>query len=454
MLKGQAEIILTNADGTEQRMMEDNMFTNAINNLVNCSQFYFLHNKNDSYAKYLSSLTPIWKHLLGGILLFRDPIPEDVNTIIPPNGNKNTGYASNTANAIATNNLLGSYNEYESGLMDDGSYRHVWEWNTSQANGTTSCICLTSRLGGLCGWDSDTEPTNATFLASLISMDGETTSSTVNLGVGNTGNKIVDIESTDDYFRMILATRVYENNIYKPQIIELKFLKKVTLKSKYGNYYRTTTTIDMPKYYYGSLPIDYFTPNAKEHIFSYGYTPNGGTESYIVVINLLNKEVTRHTVSKIGNATEFAVAVINGYAYIPRGSVLYKVNLTDGTVKEIILPTSCYSVVIMENKLLLCEDGSDHWGKTLIYELDNDVVNGYVKLDRISTSGETSLIHTTVNMLPVIDACYAYKYAGNNLPSYIPHIITPYLATINNLATPIVKDNTQTLKVIYTTKEV
>lgn len=455
MLKGQAEIILTNADGTEQRIVEDNMFTNALKNLVESSKPYTYGQTGDGYTKYLSSITPAWKHMLGGVLLFRDPIPEDVDTIIPPNGNKNTGYASNTANAVATNNLLGSYNTYESGPTDDGKgYTHVWEWNTSQANGTTSCICLTSRLGGLCGWDSDTEPTNQTFIMPLYTLNAapDATIGSGNFGFnkGNIGNKVVDVETTDDYNKIVIAGREYINNKYVLILHEFKIPIKVDLFTTFGNYYYTKTSIDMQNYYYNYFEPSRIIPNSKEKQISYSYTSGGKT--YCVVFDLTTNTPKRYELDfVVGNNTNMSTAVINNIAYIIYGAMLHKVNLTDNSHIEIELPFGCSIMTIIENKLFLFES-SYCYGKTVILDLGTDTVIG-VTYTKSAASGAIFKLQTNAHKLPIIDGCYSYQYAGNDNPSYLPQIITPYLATINNLATPIIKDNTQTLKVKYTIRE-
>ena len=44
--------------------------------------------------------------------------------------------------------MRGSMNQTESKKIDNG-YRFVWDFTTSQANGTISCVALTHKFGGL-----------------------------------------------------------------------------------------------------------------------------------------------------------------------------------------------------------------------------------------------------------------------------------------------------------------
>lgn len=148
MFKGTAEIVLTKNDGTQRKITENNMFTNAIENILTPPSWWFALESSSgvngaNFSGYLKGVLPIYKNLLGGIMLFENPLEENVDNIFPPISNNNLGYAGNTANANKDNNCLGSYNEYESGIQDDGSYTHCWEWNTSQTtrrNGVDSKV--------------------------------------------------------------------------------------------------------------------------------------------------------------------------------------------------------------------------------------------------------------------------------------------------------------------------
>ena len=90
---------------------------------------------------------PICPNTIGGILLFQDAITEDENTIYAPSSNQCIGYASNDVNATA-NVLRGSLNLTESKATDKG-YKFVWDFTTSQGNGTITAVCLTHKQGGV-----------------------------------------------------------------------------------------------------------------------------------------------------------------------------------------------------------------------------------------------------------------------------------------------------------------
>ena len=69
------------------------------------------------------------------------------NKYYAPSANPCVGYASNDVNAT-TNIMRGSMNLTETKKLDNG-YRFVWDFTTSQANGTISCIALTHKWAGI-----------------------------------------------------------------------------------------------------------------------------------------------------------------------------------------------------------------------------------------------------------------------------------------------------------------
>ena len=92
---------------------------------------------------------PFWANLVGGIFLFRDAIT--VGQEFMPAGNKMVGNGSYGVSNNGTPVELGSYNAIESSATTSG-ITQVYDFTTSQANGTIGCVCLTSADGGLIGY--------------------------------------------------------------------------------------------------------------------------------------------------------------------------------------------------------------------------------------------------------------------------------------------------------------
>lgn len=145
-LKGHAKIELTNVETGEVEVHEDdNMVTNALHEL--------LSSRGDFISTAIPELMNATKdnsvinRLTCGLLMFNSTIEESVNIIEPPAGIELVACASkegyNGANIMA-----GSYNLDESGFTDEGGYKHVWDFSTSQGNGEIACIGLTTNTGG------------------------------------------------------------------------------------------------------------------------------------------------------------------------------------------------------------------------------------------------------------------------------------------------------------------
>lgn len=106
-----------------------------------------------TYSQAESQLTPVYDHALGGVLLFPEPITEDVNNIYAPANNQPVAIGSNDG-YTGEDARRGSFNSIDSGIIhEEGTnkelgFRYVWDFPTSAGNGPISCICLTSVFGG------------------------------------------------------------------------------------------------------------------------------------------------------------------------------------------------------------------------------------------------------------------------------------------------------------------
>lgn len=447
MLKGKAEIILKNADGSEQRVVEQNMFTNALENIIKGCGTYLAANPNCGQTQLLNQITPVYEHLLGGVLLFENPIPEDVNTIYPPVGNKNVGYANNKANSVANNKLLGSYNTAESGEIENG-YRHVWDFNTAQANGTISCICLTSRHGGGCGWDSGDTPTNGSFIAQINCMadtnvSGSPAINRISLPT-NTINLIYDMSETDTEY-LIKGALV---EIAKTTLREIRIPKLIGVKGKYPEL-SPVTIAEITNPVTSGFACGAVGVNPTEHKMAFS-----GNSNNIFKAVIYDLETYEATVYDFGNLAELGLVynaamnktlVKGNYIYALKSNTVYKLNLETLEIEATItLPNNCVHLIDMDNRILATQYVE---AKGYVYIIVDDAIVGNVSV----STADISIANFVTGLAPV-------NFASVNVYSsqtYIyQNIITPYLATINNLATPIIKDNTQTLKIVYEITEV
>lgn len=142
-MHGHMTLILTDVHTGEKEVIEeDNMMTNALQE----------HFKNLGFLNFPNvNQNNMVEELLGGVLGFDSEISENANNIHCPAGVKMTfnGSIGILNNSAPTE--LGSYSPDESGWQNDGSYIQTYDYTTSQANGTINCVCLTGKDYGYIG---------------------------------------------------------------------------------------------------------------------------------------------------------------------------------------------------------------------------------------------------------------------------------------------------------------
>ena len=179
MLKGKTVIELTDVHTGKKEHYEDtNLVTEAAMDVLNCNIKGMLYNGTTFNGSTGDDwMLPLKKNIMGGILLYQNALEERADTIYAPLDNPLIGYASDDANN--TEDIRrGSRNLTESKEVD-GGYRFVWDFATSQANGTISAICLSNTLflNGTIAEESwfDDDITPALFKEELLSGSGDIT---------------------------------------------------------------------------------------------------------------------------------------------------------------------------------------------------------------------------------------------------------------------------------------
>lgn len=116
-----------------QKVEKENMVTNAIKNML---QAYAATNQ-------MGNIMPLATAGLGGIMLFDEELDADPDNVLFPMNAHLVGYGTQGVNT--TNTMQGSKNVAESSVQlgEDGRSRTVWDFGTSQANGTIKSIALT-----------------------------------------------------------------------------------------------------------------------------------------------------------------------------------------------------------------------------------------------------------------------------------------------------------------------
>ena len=154
MLKGKTTFELTDVNTGEVEVIEDsNMITNGLQEFLRTYGYFGC----DVLSNDTVRTNSLWVNLLGGLFLFDTALDEDVNNTFMPAGVKMIGNGSKDVSNSGAVTELGSYNTSESGLQSDGSVKFVYDFSTSQANGSIACACLTSKIGGYIGMGNDSK---------------------------------------------------------------------------------------------------------------------------------------------------------------------------------------------------------------------------------------------------------------------------------------------------------
>lgn len=482
-MKGHTRIELKDVyTGKVQAVDEDNMVTLGLQKMLQPYAF----STNNFMAK-----NQIIGNAIGGLLLFEDSIEENINNYIPPSNNRMTGRGVYGKTYTGNVTELGSFNENESGLQDDGSVKLVWDFNTSQANGKISCVSLTSLLGGNLG------------LGDIV-YEKQNSLTMHKLGRVNCSYDACCMQYVSFDENMCLVGMPFSENM--PNVTgALKFKKarfpisNISLFDKCayrGNTNDGSVTIDMAndveelsfilpqeimntfgtsgnniQYKGGYIP--FFADGKIRFIFS-TYNQNVAADGifYLVIIDVAGnklevKQITNKTGCEIvysqqssNNSTNRSflannkIAVTSKYIFcigLKDGVYkLFRININDNTdVVELAYSKSSDNIVILmtTDEKIFFRDNNEGY----VIDVESCAVSFF---DYISTLWDT------------YDYTYQYMIHGNKMLlfkikneyreyTYIIEL-TQYpipIHTINNLATPVTKTSAHTMKVTYTLSE-
>ena len=461
-MKGHSKIELTDVNTGKKEVHEnDNMVTNALKYFLadyctahNCLIDSNIRNKN------------IWKTLLGGIMLFDSALEEDVDNVLPHAGMKMVGNGCYGVSNSGSVTELGSFNTSESGVQSDGSVKLVFDFSTAQANGTIKSCALTSNAGGAIGIGNGT---SGTFFSSApTGCDGlnifETYLGTyLNLyhpdySSSNTSSSGFSLVYADAINNFLLWE--YDHSPKSKGTIEFRKyginLSKFNVKysNTLSNNLLDTITVTVPddlKTYLNSASSFYCSDPivcGKNYYRVYSMTEKIATngEFYILKIDAdMNP-----TLTKMYNTTGYPLlvaycnAVINDeWLLIPTTSATYKhyaIKISDSTIVKYLgtWTPSSYAGGYSYNNVYI---DTVNTGARFV-----DVKNA-TSYRMSETSGSYAHRYTQCIGNPLLFA-HGYGGSGDNYIRFMRYC--GYLATINNLSTPVTKTASQTMKITYT----
>lgn len=469
MLKGKTVIELTNVHTGDKEVYEDtNLVTEAIADILNTNILGMLYNNTgfdgENGEKWM---LPIINKLTGGILLYQEPLEERVDNLYAPFANPLIGYASSDVNNT-TDVKRGSRNLTESKLVD-GGFKYVWDFATSQANGTISAIALTNRVAG------------------IGQMNGN--NYMVRLGTYSSQNNSYDDESyrpnkrtyIKEGYRLELITRNNSNKAWLKKVPEEYLHAGLTENLISQKAYKASevTEIDLGHYPYwihrtGSPSKgEYDIPNedngnVRSHFF------HGADGCWYAIARKTNQKYSnmyydneqfRHIsydyyMDKIqdGKCTTQKIAPPNGVSdfYSIGMSGKWLICVSSDSSKLYRLDTT--NVANIER----ISDWTYNSSNEMSYIIDDDMVlNGWYMEDgepvqKIGGIGYQNYCAWGISQMTRYKT-YAIREWMYHYSEYRCYkelfLYTPYLATINNLDNPVIKTADKTMKITYTLTE-
>lgn len=479
-MKGHTRIELKDVNtGLVEIKEDDNMVTNAINYYL-ASMGIFEETNLLSNASVRAN--QLWKNMLGGILLFDTRITESVNNVIPPLdgtmiGNGAYGYA-NSGEVTE----LGSWNTTESGIQSDGSLRLVWDFATDQANGTIQSVCLTSASGGFLGCGNATSKKR--YASANINGFPDVQHPLKSLPYSSTTVQH-PTGKINSYMHIIYAD--YEENC----IYYLDSDSVVYSEATKNKHFTTTKKIIINKYHLGLSSVDIRINNKIDNLLIDSYeivVPDevisyiGSSYSTATIMPIVDENFNVFLVITVNSG----IVNVNENFYIIQllnfNSVSNIYKLTNTSLIQLYLIYKPYQLTSIRNGYLYSKGNgvfnylvkiniSNSTDVARIYHVDesltSDVGGIGILNDSIYTQlGGNSILHGN-SLIPCngimnnsLTMWKSQKVKGNpllyiesnsnNSPTFNCYRNGLYLATINNLESPVTKTQSKTMKVTYT----
>lgn len=404
-LEGIAEIELTNVNtGEKETIVEKNMVTNALSFIFGRSMGGLIN--RDFLGGWM---VPIYKKALGGIYIFDENIEENPNIIVPPPNVECIGHAGNDAYA-GKDGRRGSFNSSESVLIDNG-VKLVWDFATNQANGVIKCISLTNELAGRSGIGSDVAVPD--YNPTLFTCLGQCA-----------GNFNPPCLSDEYWYEVTFVSSVLTIKKYKTVLESMSILDEL---SKYALVSETQVDIsDEPNSLYEAKVCE------DKILVTLQSKKNANRVNLVVIDKNSFLKLYEGPTEEVFGFNAYGIRLCKGYYYSIQSNKLFKVNENNFSDKiEIPIKGStlygAYADRIYTNLDVIDSNGKVLNCKGIAY---------------FGSYGSCSYLCDDLfyYSLQRTDTLYLQMYLG-------------YIATINNLASPIIKTSDKTMKITYTITE-
>lgn len=491
-LKGTTRIELTNVKTGKTEVIEKhNLVTNAIPDLLTLNPDGYLWTS----GKFGTDMNPICPNAIGGILLYENPLEEDPDKYYAPDTNPVIGYSSNDVNS-GTDVKRGSMNQTESGPLEDHSgYRFVFDFATSQANGTISALGLTSKWGGASGYGSlesygnnvvSLSDANSGYIFKTLSykiqgvhakyegIAGLTADRKYGVYALVAGRKQIEVGKIRipiDTVPLAVRTLPNEEALAETQVLNTTVFADTSVVSTGFRYYNFMDGGDGCIWGFehagcvngnASAPATLNWVKISKEDFSF--------EEGSMVVNAQLYGMGRY----VSELYQYAYGDYEGYSIIHNG-FLYCLNYSrTGIVKiELANPTNVIEMLHPEGRIIEPTISNNDGSATCLNVNGNTVyfANGYIENDKIIPAKQANITsssyaattsyprglrdgkNTGIRVGPFIIK-YMVSVSGSSVMVYrFVLLMAPYLATINNLEKPVQKTADKTMKITYILRE-
>lgn len=429
-MHGKATLILTDKDTGRvvEQIEEHNMVTNALNSIFSLPPVMAFYQDN---RRLFNGYLPMYKNLLKGLVLFGDTIPENAYDYML--GGKYSVLGTAGDEYSGSDAMRGSFNSNQSCEIENG-YRFVWDFAPEKAVGTIKSLSLTHRYLGnrgnlaLAGADSyymiqpsDLSNSN-NYSIYILSGAGN-----FFLQKGNTTFYSYSISSS------VITVRKYR--MTDPQGLKICDVPMGVLESE--------TAISLTFSPTSSYSQFFFDPKSEKlYAINFSYKTVDKVDYFKVRYTAINPETcekeveTDYILTDAPYNSNGKIAIYDGKMYLSDLSNNINVCSLSGVLERTINTgvSNLYAFTTLDGKLGIdCRFASS--GRRSIYIFDEP---------------KTQMMQTYNIYKPIATDIVKYPYC---LVSYDGRVYvmfrTDYLATINNLTTPLEKTDQHALQVRY-----
>lgn len=435
-MKGKATIIISDAVTGEElsRREEHNIVTDAVQNIFSLPHYMLLHEFN--YSKLFTTGFPLWNDLLSGVVLLGNSRNEDPSDFMLGTDTVPVGHAG--GEYAGANTMRGSMNLNESGQLENG-YRFVWDFASDKANGTIKCIGLTSREFGNAGFQSGTEKDGAFYV--LPQNIGDTNDGLEGAFVHGAGQYIGTFQPLVHLFAELnadndLVFRRYRAN--DPTALGMG--EEFGVRYAWTPISETVVTPSFNVRYDNRFFLN--TDTRTVYFFNGPKNVDGFTLVCYVGVSVDDLTIVDSGAINVPYVSFECCAVYKDHIWLDTSDVLQEYDRSGSLIAEHECSGTSASTLFMVNGCLMQKAG--------------ETIRCYSWGDDACVIANEHLHHLPLPNCdakpPYMAAAMRNTHSAGNVSVYskpVPVIISSYLATINNLATPLEKTSAQTLKIIY-----